>query len=83
MCPGLGLLSLMSCLLGLRMSNWIPREQEGWGQLCLGHGKNEGEIKKGLCALSGCLYIWQGWRWMAPGDSPLILLLPLAFLPKP
>lgn len=51
--PGLGLLSLTSCLLGLQMSNWIPREQEGWDQLRLGHGKNEGEIKKGLCAVSG------------------------------
>lgn len=49
------------------MSNWIPREQEGQGQLCLGHGKNEGEIKRRLCAVSGWLCIWQGWRWTAPG----------------
>lgn len=55
------LLSLTSRLLAVQMSDWIPREQEGWGQLRLGRGKNEGEIKKGLCAMSGCLCIWQGW----------------------
>lgn len=52
------------------MNRLIPREREGWDQLCVGHGKNEGEIKAGLSAVPSCLCVWHSCCWgMDPGGQ--------------